>query len=192
MYGSSGGTAAAITASLGIVGLGSDTYGSLVQPASATGLVAIRPTQGLVPTLGILPLMTLQDAPGPMTRTVEDAAATLELLVDKSLLGKGSQSYTSVLKDNGLTSLTIGFDPAVLQPLPMPPLTPSAEVSDLFYRSLSDIGQAGAKTKQVAAFTTLFGTLQAVTDASFQCMPVDFKQGFNLSLIHISEPTRPY
>ena len=190
VYGSSGGTAAAITASLGIVGLGSDTYGSLVQPASATGLVAIRPTQGLVPTLGILPLMTLQDAPGPMTRTVEDAAATLELLVDKSQVGKGSQSYTSVLKDNGLTSLTIGFDPAVLQPLPMPPLVPSAEVSDLFYKSLSDIGQAGAKTKQVAALTTLFGTLQAVTDASFQCMPVDFKQGFN-SYLSTTRPDLP-
>lgn len=179
VYGSSGGTAAAISASLGIVGLGSDTFGSLVQPASATGVVAIRPTQGLVPALGILPLMTLQDAPGPMTRTVEDAAATLELLVDKSLVGKGSQSYTSGLKDSGLTGLMIGFDPAVLQPLPMPSLTPSGEVSDLFWKSLADIGQAGAKTKQVAALTTLFGTLQAVTDASFQCMPVDFKQGFN-------------
>ena len=55
VYGSSGGTAAALAASLGVVGLGSDTFGSLVQPASATGLVAIRPTQGLVSGAGVLP-----------------------------------------------------------------------------------------------------------------------------------------
>jgi amidase len=179
VYGSSGGTAAAITASLGIVGIGTDTYGSLVQPASATGVVAIRPTQGLVSAQGVLPLMTLQDTPGPMTRTVEDAAATLELLVDKAQVGKGSQSYTSVLKDSGLTGLNLGFDPAVLQPLPAPLLTPSGEVSDLFYKALSDITQAGGKTKQVSALTTLFASLQAATDASFSCMPVDFKQGLN-------------
>lgn len=176
VYGSSGGTAAAISASLGIVGLGTDTFGSLVQPASATGIVAIRPTQGLVSSTGVLPLMSLQDAVGPMTRTVEDAAAVLELLVDKAQEGKGSQNYTSVLKASGLSGLQIGFDPALLQPLPMPMLTPSAEVSDLFYSTVSDLNQAGAKTRQVAAFGALFASLQASADASFQCMPVDFKQ----------------
>ena len=48
VYGSSGGSAAAIASSLGVLGLGTDTYGSLVQPASATALVTLRPTQGLV------------------------------------------------------------------------------------------------------------------------------------------------
>jgi len=179
VYGSSGGTASAIAASLGVIGLGTDTSGSLVQPASATAVVAIRPTQGLVSGNGILPLMSLQDMPGPMARTVEDAAATLELLVDKAQSAKGSQGYTSVLKATGLSGLTIGFDPAVLQPLPAPPVTPSGEVSDLFYRALSDISQAGGKPKQVSALTTLFASLQAATDASFKCMPVDFKQSFN-------------
>ena len=96
-------------ASLGIVGLGTDTYGSLIQPASANGLVALRPTQGLIPNTGVMPLMNLQDTPGPMARTVEDVAAILELLVDKSQVGKGSQSYTSQLKSTGLQGLSLGF-----------------------------------------------------------------------------------
>lgn len=179
VYGSSGGTASAISASLGIVGLGTDTLGSLVQPASATGLVAIRATQGLVPSSGVLPLFSQQDVLGPMTRTVEDAAAVLELIVDKAQEGKGSQNYTSVLKSSGLSGLKIGFDPALLQPLATPLLTPSVEVSDLFYKSLSEINQAGATTRQVSAFGALFPSLQASLDASFQCMPVDFKQSFD-------------
>jgi amidase len=179
VYGSSGGTAAAITTSLGIVGLGSDTYGSLVQPASATGLVAIRPTQGLVSGQGILPLMSLQDMPGPMTRTVEDAAAALELMVDKQFLAKGSQSYTTDLSRDGLKGLAIGFDPALLQPLPMPELVPSPEVSELFATTLKNLTTGGASTKQVDALGTLFPSLAAVSDLSFKCMPVDFKQSLN-------------
>lgn len=179
VYGSSGGTAAAITTSLGIVGLGTDTYGSLVQPASATGIVAIRPTQGLVSSQGILPLMSLQDMPGPMTRTVEDAAAALELMVDKQFSPRGSQSYTTGLSKDGLKGLTIGFDPAVLQPLPMPEMIPSPEVSDLFATTLKNLAQGGATTRQVNALGTLFPSLAAVSDLSFKCMPVDFKQSFN-------------
>lgn len=182
VYGSSGGSAAAIGASLGIVGLGTDTFGSLVQPASSTGLVSVRPTQGLVPATGILPLMSLQDMAGPMTRTVEDAAATLELLVDRSLAAKGNQSYTSVLNSDGLRGLSIGYDPAVLQTLPAPMLIPHKEVVDLFNQTLQNLDQSGAKTKQVNALAELFGSLQTVTDSSFQCMPVDFKQSFNAYL----------
>ena len=167
VYGSSGGSAAAITASLGIVGLGTDTYGSLVQPASATGLVAIRPTQGLVPATGILPLMSLQDSAGPLTRTVEDAAATLELLVDNKFAPSGSQSYTRALSKSGLRGLVIGYYPAVLQPLAMPPLTPSQEVTDLFSSTLGNLAQGGATTKQVNLMMALLPTLQMATDLSF-------------------------
>lgn len=192
VYGSSGGSAAAITASLGVIGLGTDTYGSLVQPASATGLVAIRPTQGLVSGAGILPLMSLQDMAGPMTRTVQDAAAALELLVDKRFAAQGAQSYTSNLRADGLSGLTIGFDPAVLQALPAPMLIPSQEVSDLFAKTLANLAQGGAATKQVNALFSLFPALQAATDASFQCMPVDFKQSINsyLSQLRPEVPTK--
>ena len=176
VYGSSGGSAAAIGASLGIIGIGSDTYGSLVQPSSATGLVAIRATQGLVPMTGVLPLMSLQDVAGPMTRTVEDAAATLELLVDRTQADKGSQNYTGNLSDDGLRGLRIGFDPALLQPSTMPPMTPSPAVQALFTQTLGNLQNAGAVTKQVDALATLFPTVGAAVNSSFSCMPVDFKE----------------
>lgn len=179
VYGSSGGTAAAVSASLGLIGLGTDTFGSLVLPANATGLVSIRPTQDLVPARGVLPLMTLQDTVGPMTRTVEDAAATLELLVDEQYASQGSQEYTRVLLRDGLRGLRIGFDPAVLQQLPTPPLIPSAEVEALFTQALTNIRQAGATTTQVNALASLFPALLPVTNSLFECMPVDFKQGIN-------------
>lgn len=176
VYGSSGGSAAAIAANLGVIGLGSDTFGSLVQPASATGLVTIRPTQGLIPVAGILPLMTLQDMPGPMTRTVEEAAATLELLARRPA---GAAPYTQALRGEGLRGLKIGTDPLLLAPLPMPPLSPSPEVIELFNASLQDLARGGAAVQQVSALQALFPAIQAVTDLSFQCMPIDFKQGIN-------------
>ena len=179
VYGSSGGTAAAIAASLGVIGLGSDTYGSLVQPASATGLVAIRPTQGLVSGKGILPLMTLQDMPGPMTRTVRDAAIALELLVDKTQSAKGTQDYGKALTLDGARYLHVGFDPLVLQAVPALGWVPSAEVGALFNQSLSQLTLASVQTKQIDAVMSLLPALQELTNASFSCMPVDFKQGIN-------------
>lgn len=183
VFGSSGGSAAAVAASLGIIGLGTDTYGSLVLPAGATGLVTVRPTQGLVPSTGILPLMSQQDAAGPMTRTVEDAAAALELLVDKKFAGSGSQNYTAILKRDGLRGLTIGYDPTLLQTLPMPELVPSPEVADLFSQTLANLGRGGATTKQVDALMPLFPAIGTAVDLSFQCMPVDFKQSLNSYLV---------
>jgi amidase len=182
VYGSSGGTAAAIAASLGVIGLGSDTYGSLVQPASATGLVSIRPTQGLVPSAGIAPLMTLQDMPGPMTRSVTDAAIALELLVDKTQSGKGPQDYTKALSRDGLRYLHIGWDPLVLQEVAALGWVPNKDVVALFNAAISQLTLAGVTTKQVSAVMPLLPALQDLTNASFACMPVDFKGGINAYL----------
>lgn len=178
VYGSSGGTAAALAASLGVVGLGTDTFGSLVQPASATGLVAIRPTQGLVSGAGVLPLMSLQDTPGPMARTVADAAALLAAIAD----GPAGEAYTRALDPDGLVGLTIGFDPLALQAVPLLGLTPDPEVADLFTASLAAIEQAGATTRAVEVLAPQFASLQAAVDGSFACMPVDFKQSLDAYL----------
>jgi amidase len=79
--GSSGGTGAAIAASFGVIGTGSDTGQSIRSPSSANSLVGVRPTRGLVSRAGIIPLSTTQDAAGPITRTVDDAARTLDVIV---------------------------------------------------------------------------------------------------------------
>jgi amidase len=80
--GSSGGTAAAVATSLGAVGLGTDTGNSIRGPSSHNALVGIRPTIGLVSRDGIIPLFAHNDIGGPMARTVADAAAVLNVLVD--------------------------------------------------------------------------------------------------------------
>jgi amidase len=75
--GSSSGTGAAVAANLAAVGVGTETDGSIVCPSSATGLVGIKPTLGLVSRTGIVPIAHSQDTAGPMARTVADAAALL-------------------------------------------------------------------------------------------------------------------
>ncbi|KAL2065854.1 hypothetical protein VTL71DRAFT_3524 [Oculimacula yallundae] len=78
--GSSAGTGAAIAANMGIIGVGEDTGGSIRVPASFCNLVGLRPTVGLVSRAGLSPLVKTQDTPGPMTRTVRDAALMLDVL----------------------------------------------------------------------------------------------------------------
>jgi amidase len=78
--GSSAGTGAAIAANYGLIGVGEDTGGSIRVPASFCNLVGLRPTVGLVSRSGFSPLVKTQDTPGPMTRTVRDAALMLDIL----------------------------------------------------------------------------------------------------------------
>ncbi len=75
--GSSSGTGAAIAASLATVGVGTETDGSVTCPASFNGLVGLKPTVGLVSRTHVVPISHTQDTPGPMTRSVADAAVLL-------------------------------------------------------------------------------------------------------------------
>lgn len=78
--GSSSGTAGAIAANYAVVGIGTETDGSIVCPAATVGLVGIKPTVGLVSRSGIIPISATQDTAGPMTRTVADAARLLSAI----------------------------------------------------------------------------------------------------------------
>ena len=75
--GSSAGTGTAIAASLAAIGVGTETDGSIMCPASVSGLVGLKPTVGLVSRSGIIPISISQDTAGPMARTVTDAALLL-------------------------------------------------------------------------------------------------------------------
>ncbi len=79
--GSSSGTGTAISASFAMLGLGSDTGGSIRVPSAVSGLVGVRPSMRLVSQDGVIPLAHFQDTAGPMCRTVEDCALALDAMV---------------------------------------------------------------------------------------------------------------
>src|SRR5262247_4214501 len=114
--GSSGGTAAAVAASFGAVGLGTDTGNSIRGPSSHNALVGIRSTMGLTSRDGIIPLYLRNDIGGPMARTVEDAVRVLEVIagydpadpITKYSEGKIPKNYTQFLKKNGLKGARLG------------------------------------------------------------------------------------
>lgn len=114
--GSSSGTGSAIAANLAVVGVGTETDGSIVCPSSAAALVGLKPTVGLLSRGGIIPISHTQDTPGPMTRTVADAAALLTAMtgVDPAdaataaSKGKAAKDYTTFLDAKALTGARIG------------------------------------------------------------------------------------
>lgn len=79
--GSSAGTAAGVAADFATAGIGEDTGGSVRVPSSFTSLVGVRVTPGLISRVGMSPLVAPQDTAGPITRTVEDSAALLDVLI---------------------------------------------------------------------------------------------------------------
>ena len=111
--GSSSGSGSGLAAGLFPMALGSDTGGSVRNPASACGIVGLKPTYGLVSRRGVFPLSFTLDHVGPMTRTVPDNALMLEVIAGHDPLDPGSAAtpaghYTSAL-ERGVRGLRIGF-----------------------------------------------------------------------------------
>ena len=79
--GSSSGAAAAVAANMAAVSIGTETSGSIINPSAQNALVGIKPTVGAISRSGIIPLSFTQDTPGPLARTVEDAAITFSIMV---------------------------------------------------------------------------------------------------------------
>ena len=112
--GSSSGSAVAVAANLCAAAVGTETDGSVICPSSATGIVGIKPTLGLLSRSGIIPIAHSQDTAGPMARTVADAAALLGAMtgVDEHDPATRSQKahpdYTAFLDPGGLEGMRIG------------------------------------------------------------------------------------
>jgi amidase len=145
--GSSGGTAAAIAASFGLVGLGSDTGNSIRGPSSHQALVGIRSTMGLTSRAGVLPLNLLADIAGPMARTVEDAAKVFQVIagedpndpVTAASHDHLRQDYTASLDRNGLHGAVIGILRQAYERE-----TTDPEIVRVFMAAVEDLRRAGA------------------------------------------------
>ena len=112
--GSSSGSGVAVSANLCAVAVGTETDGSIICPSSINGLVGIKPTVGLVSRSGVIPISHSQDTPGPMARTVADAAALLTALAgaderDAATTGAHVEAdYAAFVDPDGLRGARIG------------------------------------------------------------------------------------
>ncbi len=114
--GSSSGSGAAVAANFCTVAVGTETDGSIICPSQTNGVVGIKPTLGLLSRGGIIPIAHSQDTPGPMARTVADAAILLEIMtgVDETdpatrlSRKRGFSSCEKFLDKNGLKGARIG------------------------------------------------------------------------------------
>ena len=156
--GSSGGTAAAIAANFGAIGLGSDTGNSIRGPSSHQALAGIRSTMGLTSRAGVVPLNLLADIAGPITRTLEDGVAVLQVIAgpdpddpvtvadtqtarDFSPGGRPATipNYLASLRRDGLKGRRIGMLRQAYERD-----TTDAEIVKVFMAAVDDLKRAGA------------------------------------------------
>ncbi|MEO7272868.1 MAG: amidase family protein [Vicinamibacterales bacterium] len=157
--GSSGGTAAAVAANFGLIGLGTDTGNSIRGPSAHQALVGIRSTMGLTSRGGVAPLSLLADIAGPITRTVEDAATVFAAVVgpdpDDPVTVSGTPlatqfapggrpgsvptSYAGAMKKDGLRGARIGVLRQAYERE-----TTDAEVVTVFTAAVAAMQAAGA------------------------------------------------
>ncbi len=141
--GSSGGSASALAADLTPATIGTDTGGSIRQPASFTGTVGLKPTYGLCSRWGIVAFASSLDQAGPMTKTVSDCALMLEAMVgfdpkDSTSINKKKENYSKNLSKN-IKSLKIGI-PKEYRVDGMP-----KEIEDLWEKGKKILKEEGAE-----------------------------------------------
>lgn len=140
--GSSGGSAAAVAAGMATLSLGSDTGGSIRQPGSFCGTVALKPSYGVVSRYGVVAFGSSLDQVGPFARSVEDAAYALNAISGRDPLDCTSQpcdiDFTANL-DAGVNGMRIGIVPALLE---LDGLT--SEVKHAFEESVARLEGAGS------------------------------------------------
>src|SRR5436190_4459361 len=101
--GSSSGSGVAAAAGYAAITIGTETDGSIVSPASMNGIVGLKPGVGIVSRAGIVPIAASQDSPGPMTRTVEDAAMVLAAIATRPA------NYATTLRKGALRRRRLGI-----------------------------------------------------------------------------------
>jgi aspartyl-tRNA(Asn)/glutamyl-tRNA(Gln) amidotransferase subunit A len=144
--GSSSGTAVGIAAGLFLGGIGTDTGGSIRIPAAFCGISGLKPTHGLVPTDGCVPLASTQDHVGPMARSAEDCRLILEVIADRDLLARARRRRLAAITDGPLP--LGGLRVAVVRADHFGPgADPRAE--ECFAAMLEVIGELGAEQREI-------------------------------------------
>lgn len=172
--GSSSGSGVSVSANLTVIAIGTETNGSIVCPATSNGVVGIKPTVGLLSRSGIIPISFTQDTPGPMARTVKDAAICLGVMVgidenDSLTLasqGKSFSDYTQFLKTGSLKGKRIG--------LWKEPLGTHFKVDSLMKSTVEFLKAQGVEIIEIDKIAD-----PKVEEQSFQVLLYEYKDGLN-------------
>jgi amidase len=175
-----------VAASLCAAAIGTETDGSIVSPASACGIVGVKPTVGLVSRSGIVPISHSQDAAGPMTRSVRDAALLFDALVAPDTADAGARSLPSPVR--AVQSL----DPKALHGarlgIPRKYFERNQKMNRFLDAQIEVLRKAGAEVIDEADLPS-HGKLG---DPEFEVLLYEFKAGLNayLSALPASAPVR--
>lgn len=145
--GSSGGSAAVVSSDMAQAALGSDTGGSIRQPASYTSTVGLKPTYGIVSRFGLVAFASSLDQIGPITKDVEDAAIMLNAIaghdaMDSTSIDMVYPDYTKALK-NDVKGMKIGI------PVDFFSQGLNEEVKQSFYTAIDKLKELGAKVEEI-------------------------------------------
>lgn len=146
--GSSGGSAAAVAARLAPAATGTDTGGSIRQPAALCGITGLKPTYGTVSRWGMIAFASSLDQAGPMARSAEDCALLLQNMVghdekDSTCLNRAVDNYLSDL-GNDINGLTIGL------PEEFFPSDLNGDIADVTRKAIAELEKQGAKVVSIS------------------------------------------
>ena len=184
--GSSSGSAVAVAADLCMISIGTETDGSIACPASMNGVVGIKPTVGLVSRSGIIPISRTQDSPGPMARSVRDAAIVLSIIAGfdpsdtatNGTIGRIPENYTTYLTSGSLKGKRIGVDRTMIHQ--------ADPIGVMMDEAVAVLQKEGAVIVEVD-FTTNY---TAISDIEFDLLKYEFKDGLNRYLAQSNGPMK--
>ena len=172
--GSSSGSGAAVAAGFAWAAIGTETNGSITCPASVNGVVGFKPSVGLVSRTHVVPISSTQDTPGPMARTVGDAALLLT-----AIAGADPADPATAAAPAGI-DYTVGIDTASLAGVRIGVMRgqigPRADVRALFEAALDDMRRAGA----------------VLVDVDFQPDPAMSRDSFQVLLFELRDEMGRY
>ena len=181
--GSSSGSAAAVTANLGMAAIGTETNGSIMSPASSCGIVGVKPTVGLVSRAGIVPIAASQDTAGPMTRTVRDAALVLAAIAGADERDEATQKIPTSLAAELAAALKPGALRGARIGIMRGPFGFHPRMEGMLNDLVATLRAAGAEIVDPIAIASL-GTLGG---APGTVLSFEFKDGLNR---YLAEPGR--
>lgn len=187
VYGSSSGSAVAVSANLCALAIGTETDGSIIAPSYINGCVGIKPTLGLISRHGVIPIANAQDTTGPMTKSVTDAAYLLTVLVghdekDPATWARENEipkDYGVFLQEDGLEGARIGVNRAILK----------TERFASISKELDKLSQAAFDVMKEQQAILIEADMEPVTTEG-EALTYEFKSSLNAYLAHTNPNTK--